>query len=112
VADEEKAANTAARKAKALMKEELLHSYAKNTAPTPLPRSKKKVVISDRVTIHTVEDDGWVDEITEAIGDLGMEEEAEQTWGVGFVGRSPLPAQKRVNKAWEKAQKDRSTGSL
>jgi len=111
-ADEEKAAKTAARKAKAVVKEERLHSYAKNTATTPPPRSKKKVLISDRVTVHTIEDDAWVDEITEAIGDLGMEGEAEHSRGVGFVGRSPLPALKRVTKAWEKAQKDRSTGSL
>ena len=78
-ADEEKAAKMAARKAKAVVKEERLHSYAKNTSATPPPQSKKKVLISDRVTVHTIKDDAWVDEITEAIGDLGIEGEAEQT---------------------------------
>lgn len=42
VADEEKAAKTAARKAKALVKEERLRSHAKNTPSTPPPRSKKR----------------------------------------------------------------------
>ena len=111
-ADEEKAAKTAARKAKALVKEEQLRSHTKNTPTTPPPQSKKKVLISDKVTIHTVENDPWVDEVTEAIGDLGIEGEAERVGGASLESRTPLPAWKRVNKDWERAQKDRYTDSL
>ena len=111
-ADEGKAAKTAARKAKALVKEEQLRLHATNTPTTPPPRSKKKVLISDKVTVHTTENDPWVDEVTEAIGDLGIVGEEERTGDIGFVSRAPLPARKRVNKAWERAQKDRYTDSL
>jgi len=99
VADEEKAAKTAVRKAKALVKEEQLRSHVKKIPTTPPSRSKKNVLISDNVTVHTIEDDPWVDEVTEAIGDLGIEGKAEPCGGIGFVGRTPLPARKWVNKS-------------
>jgi len=72
-ADMEKSAKTAVRKAKALVKEERLRSHAKKTPTTPPSQSKKTVLISDKVTVHTIEDDPWVDEVTEAIGDLQIE---------------------------------------
>ena len=111
-ADEEKATKTSARKAKALVKEEQLRSHPKNTPTTTPPQSKTKVLISDEVTVHTVENNPWADEGTEAIGDVGIEGEAERTGGASLESRTLLPAWKWVNKAWERAQKDRYIDSL
>lgn len=97
-ADAENTAKTLIRNEKRKLKEQQAQENTKGKG-----KGKKAVTISNNIIVHNIESGGTED----TVGSLVVEEEWESIDDFKEPPEcsTPLPSRKRVNKAWEKAQK-------